>query len=749
MKKYLFGSYLSVKDKLFREFSQFYSLYPIDMTKFDQQLERLYYENLGVSPYRVKSFIYRTAAELCHVHLFKYCPFYFEVITGRPRNSGTSGFPPESGVGAWMMRKNKHIADDYKMWYNNYATEDIINTIMFVDFAHHCAGYDNVLQKGLAGIITEAKIELTKTKDLEEKEFLKAVIEGNQALIALCEKFSQKAREMLEKEEDEEVKQRLNCIAETAQRVPKNPPQTFFEALNTILLIREACISLDGIAVAVLGQLDRMLERFYLSDIQKGILTRDEAKDLITWFLVITDARFDYKNTTNGTNISVTIGGCDNNGKIVFNEVTKMIIEIYEEQGLVNPKLQARISKDHPNEYFRMLGKLVSIGSNVSSILNDDVIIPSQTMLGKNIKDCRVYAAGGCQEPILQNTEVNCRAYFYLNLLQVLNMTLFPEKFDIFRREGLKAPRLQWNSFEEFYNDCFFILQQLCSKFAQRLNEFETIWPEYSPCPFYSSTIKDCVKNRKDVTAGGARYNNSSIALVGIGNFIDSLFAVKKAIFDNGVISMGELKKALTDNFQFDEDLRQYLLSRIEKYGQDTREINNFAKKIFNDVAKKSAGMKNSRGGMFEASLFTFFAYDWLKDNTGATPDGRLRGERLSRGISPAETTTGVNIGKLFHTISEIDLEEFPGSGVIYLDMPLTLKQSSPDIYAHIIKCACQAGIIALDFNIVDRDILLKARENPDSYRSIVVRVCGYSAYFTALDNVVQDEIIDRIQRII
>jgi Pyruvate-formate lyase len=736
-----------VKDLFFEELSQYYSGYPSDVSLCNQRIEEFYQENPGAAPEKVKAFIYKASAELCDIKLFRYCPFYYEIASGRRRNSGTSGFPPEDCIGAWLMRKNAHIAELYREWYKPYTDMDIIDTIMFVDFAHHCAGYDNVLKKGLMGIMEDAIKSLGTADDSDQREFLQAVIDGNMALGLICRRFSETAKVMAENEQEPEIRKQLALIAETAGCVPFEPPRSFYEALNTILFIREACISLDGIAVPILGHIDRMLESFYLNDIEKGILTRNEAKNLLAFFLAITDARFDHTNTTNGTNVSVVIGGCGRDGKPIFNEITKMVIEIFREYNLANPKLQARVSKDHPREYSGLLSVLVSSGANVLSILNDDVIIPSFTKVGKSLEDSRLYVAGGCQETVLQNTEVNCRAYIYINLLQVLRMTLLPEYYPIYEREKMKRSATLWSSFDEFYRSCFSVLKLLCCKVAERLGSFEERWREYSPCPLYSSTIEDCIKNRKDITAGGARYNNSNLALVGIGSFIDSLYAVKRAVFDDGIINMEQLRKALCDNFKGAGDLRQYLKNRIGKFGQDSDEINEFAAKVFKDTAINSSGMQNPRGGIFEASLFTFYAYDWLKDYTGATPDGRLDGQILSRGISPAETTDDVNIAKILHTVKSLDLTMYPGSGVVYLDMPLTMKKSGYKLYENIIHCALNAGIIALDFNIVDKKALMDAKKNPEQHRGLVVRVCGYSAYFVGLDPNVQDELIERVLR--
>ncbi len=179
--------------------------------------------------------------------------------------------------------------------------------------------------------------------------------------------------------------------------------------------------SLEGVAVAVLGHLDRLLYPFYKKDIENGIIDRNKARNLLAHFLIVTDARWDMSDTFASTNNSLVIGGCDSEGSIIWNEISRMIIFLYGEFGFVNPKVQARITNRHPEEYFKMVSELISKGNNVFSFLNDDVIIKANVKQGKKLEHARLYSAGGCQEPILDNTEFNSRAFMYLSLPQLVN----------------------------------------------------------------------------------------------------------------------------------------------------------------------------------------------------------------------------------------------------------------------------------------------------------------------------------------
>lgn len=745
MYKNMTGSFKDEIEAFKQEFESYYSKYPVDVTELYSKLDELDSESSDKTPYERKALIYKVAEKYCDVHVFRHCPFYFEIVTGRERNSVTSGFPPGPGIDGWMMKKNPDLQREFEGWCKEYKEKDILFTTMFTDFAHHYVGCDNVLREGLGGIIRKAKDRLKTAKTIKEKAFLESVIAGNQALIGIAKKFAAKAREMLAVEDNPAVRNRLERIADTAERVPENPPATFYEALNTIWFMREACNSLEGVGFAVVGHLDRLLEKYYLADLKKGRITREEAKDLISWFLSLTDAKWDLSDTPTGTNTTVVIGGCDENGKIVFNDITRMVIEAFGEYRLVNPKLQARISSKHPQEYFDLLGNLAATGSNVLSIFNDDVLIQAHVKEGKRLEDSRLYVAGGCQEPLLANTENNCRAYAYINLPQLLNMTLFPDEWDFWRKEGIEVKRVDsCDSFEEFYSNFISNVKSASKKLASRFNEYEKQWWEYNPCPIYSSTIDDCIEKAKDVTEGGARYNPNSFSYVGIGTLIDSLYAISEAVFEKKVLTLEELKGHLKSNFANGEYIRQYLLNRIPKYGQDNEKINSFAGRVFSDIAEATSGMPNARGGTYEASLFAFHAYDWMKRNTGATPDGRKAGEVLSRGMGPSEQSRSNEISKILHTLDSIDMTRYPGSGVLYLDMPYTQTKVDPRIFAQIIKYFLEKGGCVFDFNIIDPEKLKEAKLHPEKHQNLVVRVCGFSAYFTSLDPEVQDEIINR-----
>lgn len=731
------------------ELEQYYATYPIEIPKVEARIKELWEENQDMTSYEKKACIYQAASELCEVHIFKHCSYFFEIQSGRARNGITAGFPPEPGIGGALMRKNNYMEKRFEDWNHPYNFEEdkVFLMMFFTDFSHYCVNADNFLKYGLKGILEQIRNEMEKTSDIREQGLLKSMEIGLKALIVIAHKFAKRAEQMMNIETDPYFKKRLQRIAEAAKKVPEYAPDSYYEALCSIWYMKEMMITMEGIGQAIVGHLDRLLFPYYERDLERGKIDREEAKDLLAEFLAITDSKWDIKDETalGGVNTTIVIGGCDEKGKIVFNEITQLICEIYEEFKLVDPKLQARISSAHPQEYFSLISKLAAKGSNVLSIFNDEVMIKAQNKMGRAIEDSRLYVGGGCQEPVTPNKELNVRAYCYINLPKFINDTIEPRNNSYWNREGLMAEGgAESSSFEEFYKILLSNMEMTFRSLVGNFNKLQEEWTNYSPCPLYSSTLIGCIENRKDMTEGGAQYNYSSLSPVGIGTFIDSLYAIKKVVFEEKRITLRELLEVLKNNFRDREELRQYLLNCVDKFGDDLETVNCFAKKIVDDIARISSGMEDARGGIYEPSLFSNLGYLYLRGYE-ATADGRRKGEILSRGMSPSDQGGASVITKIIHSMGALDLSNYPAGAVLYLDMPYTAEQKNPELYTAILKYFIAEGGNIMDINTVNVDELKDAKKNPDRYKNLVVRVWGFSAYFVTLTEELQDEIINRM----
>ena len=555
--------FLQERDAFERELDDFYATYPTDISAANRHMDETSGQHPEWSPYRRKGMIYETAAEQCAVHLFRCCPFYYELEAGRGRTRW--GF---EGVGAWMKNTDFGVRynEDGHAWKQPWDAFVRFNGRTDTDLDHHCAGYDNVLQLGLNGLIARAQMQLERTTDERQRSFLESAVIGLCALSTIADRFADRAEEMLKGETDELVRSRFERIATAARRTPAEPPQTFFEALNTLVFIREILGSIEGIGISTFGHMDRMLGPYYEADLEAGRIDRDEAKNLLGAFLAFTDVKFESRRNYNETSTTVFIGGCEADGTPVFNDVTCMIVELFEELGLINSKFQARISPAHPEAYFDLISDYIAAGTNVMAVYNDPIVIEANVRTGKRIEDARFYVGGGCQENILQNTEISSRATMFFSLPAVLDMGLFPERWSGFTdAEDLElTPQGNCETFDEFYRAFIDNLRTVVDRLVANRNRYEADGWRYNPCPLLSSTISDCIENGRDMTEGGCRYSTGSVDMAGIGTLVDSLYAHRSSV------SLGEALGATPDGRRAGAYLSQSMGPSLEALGNSS-----------------------------------------------------------------------------------------------------------------------------------------------------------------------------------
>ena len=720
----------------------------LDIGGWERELLAVREQHPEWSPYRCKIAGYELISARCPVKIFRHLPFFFEINTGRPRTDLGS-----AGLGTWFKHTpaGRAIADSGDAWWQTCNQTGLSLGWHVLDDNHHTVGYEHVLQFGLAGLIRQAEARRATTTTDRQRDFLDAAIAGNRALIHIAGRMADEATRLANGETDPFVRQRLTRIAAAARRVPAEPATTFYEALCAIIFMFYGIPAIEGNGVSVFGHVDRLLGPYYVRDLAERRITPEEAHDLIGAFLAISDQRFGKRQAEGwhvGTNGTVTVGGCDATGQPVFNDMTRMLVANHRDLRLIDPKLNARISARHPREYFDLLAGYIAAGGNALAIFNDDVVIEANVKAGKAREDCRLYVGGGCQENVLETCEVNSRASIYLNLAQVFLAGFFPERIAEFSaRNGFTAARFEdCRSFEDLYTTFLQNLKGINDKHIDQRNRTEGAWLNFNPCPLHSTTLADCIAKAQDMMEGGCRYSQGSVALTGIGTLIDSLYAVKDAVYDRKLVSLVRLRQMLADNFAGDESFRALLANRIPKFGYGDEAIRAFSARVFADVARVTSGRSNTRGGRYEASLFSFRTFSELKARTGATPDGRKAGELLSPGMGPSLIALGKesSIGQMLAALEPLDLTLYPVVAVLDIKLPAARSGISPAVIVPVIRRFLDAGGSVLQPNCVDQAELVAAREHPEQHPDLVVRVSGYSAYFTTLMPDIQDEIVER-----
>ncbi len=710
--------------------------------------------NPSVHPCLLKARLHEEIARACEPVVFRYSPFFFEMGV-RPAESW--GTPNGWSAGSWMLLRRDHRVQhsEQMRWINYFRAHNEASPVKLwniwnvFDYDHHCLGYTKLLRVGIDGVLAEIGAARAAAASTEPAPFLEAAERSCRALLAIAERFAERARQMLAAEQDPVARQCLARIAESAGHVPARPPRTFHEGLAMLWFLREATASLEGIGISVLGHLDRLLIDLYRADLDAGRLTEAEASELLTLWMLPTDIKFHVAdNSWPETSTTMELGGCDADGHGVYNELTRLILDTHRRERLLNPKPNCRISAEAPQAFLMQIAEAALAGHNNFALLNDDVLIPACVRAGKRIEEARLYVNGGCQETIVEGVEHSAGAYYYFNLARAFDLCLRP----IDRQPGhellpeaeqhLPLPVTASGTFEDFYGAVLERVLALLRLGAGWVRDLGRQAPELQPCPLFSATLDGCIESGKDYTAGGARYNPSGLCPVGFGTVVDSLAAIRCAVFEDAWLSLEELNRALASDWAGHEALRTRLVA-LPKFGHDDPVTNALAGRLAADLATFARSLENERGGRFQASLFVYYMFLRMGAQVRATPDGRHQGEMLSQGVAPGRIRPPQNLTDVFRSLSHIDFVDLPGNAVLDVQLPAGGRVQPEQLVAAIRTFAALNGP-TLQLNCVSPDILRQAQCHPEQHRDLIVRISGLSAHFVALTREVQNEIIGR-----
>ncbi len=717
-------------------------------------MKDFYNGSSNLSSVSAKSLLHTSIAEHFEPVIFLNSPFFYEMGIKSAYSWGTRSEPVDV-----FKQKQRDKAFSCEKTAQAYSDLDILcakigeswrthlglyrTPTPGFDSDHHSLGYTLLFNIGISGLLK--KIEESKIRfsvDSDEYTFCDACEKSCNALIKIANKFSKAAEEAIEKCENSTQIKYMKMIVNAAKRVPENPPESFYEGLAMIWFLRETIGSLEAVGISVLGQVDLLLGKLYENDIKNNKITKDEAKELIRIWLMPTDIKF--KSIESGwpeTSTCIALGGCDSNGTPVFNEVTKLIIDVHCEMNLVAPKLNVRYSQNSPDEYLELISKKIIKGHNNFALSCDDVVIPSLEKCGFETSDARRYVNGGCQETMVEGAGHTAGAYMYVLLPAILDMSLNTSKIsESIKNTALPDIITDASSFDEFYSKFLSNAKRLIQKASETQVIMGLEQKNINPCPLFSSTHEGCIENGKDYTAGGAKYNFSTICLCGIATLIDSLYAIKTIVYDRHELTLKQFSDILLNNWENAEELHQKCI-QLPKYGHGNKNVDMLANQFIGDLNSCITEIPNERGGKNIMSMFTYYLYKTFAGYVRATADGRKDGEYLSQGIAESRLQKSNNLTEIFETLKNVDYTRI--SGISVLDIILSPGIDEKKL-ASFIKAAGLSGCPNLQLNHLSVEELKAARKNPEEYKHLIVRVSGLSVYFVNLDESIQDEIISR-----
>lgn len=591
----------------------------------------------------------------------------------------------------------------------------------------------------------------------KKREELKAMDICADALIMYAKRHSDKARELARKEKDKQRKKELEKIAEICTHVPAHPPRNFWEALQHYWFVHLGVIiefnTWDSFNP---GRLDQHLYPFYKKDLEEGELTEEKAKELLQAFWI------KFNNQPAPPKVGVTaeesstytdfclinLGGVKADGSDGVNELSYFILDVVEEMRILQPSSMVQISKKTPDVFLKRALEIVKTGFGQPSVFNTDAIIQELIRQGKSIEDARNGGASGCVETGAFGKE-NYNLTGYFNLTKVLEITLNNGLDPRTGKEiGLKTGKPErFTSFEELFDAFKKQLHYFVEIKVKGNNIIERLYAEHLPTTFLSILIDDCIVKGKDYHDGGARYNTSYIMGVGLGTMTDVLISIKYNVFDRKNVGMKKLLEVLKNNYQGYEYLRQRFLNKTPKYGNDDDYADEIMKFIFEVYYQAVNGRPNTKGGLYRINLLPTTVHVYFGDVVGATADGRKAGEPLSEGVSPVQGADRHGPTAVIKSVAKMDHVRTGGTLLNQKFTPhLLADEDGIEKLSHLIRSYFKLDGHHIQLNVVSAETLREAQKNPEKYRSLIVRVAGYSDYFVDLGEELQNEIIRRTE---
>ncbi|MCF7709410.1 MAG: glycyl radical protein [Verrucomicrobia bacterium] len=609
----------------------------------------------------------------------------------------------------------------------------------------------------------------------ERREALKAFDIACDAVILFAERHAHLAGRLAEKEEDERRKSELERIAEVCTRVPAHAPRTFQEALQYYWFCHLSVITeLNGWDAFNPGHLDRHMQPFFEQGIVEGTLTREQARELLECFFIKFNnhpapPKVGVTAEESGTYTdfaNINIGGLLSDGSDGVNELSYLLLDIIDEMHLLQPSSNIQLSRKNSEHFLKHALRVVRKGYGFPSIFNADAVVEEQLRQGKSVEDARDGGCSGCVEVGAFGKE----AYIltgYFNMVKILELMLHNGVDPMTGKQvGLRAGAADsFKTFDELFNAWREQFRYFLDVKLRGNRIIQRMYALTMPAPFLSVLIDDCIAKGTDYNAGGARYNNTYVQFVGLGSLTDSFSVLKKLCFDgigeiadddgrpmstgvNPEIPLNQFIGILDRDFEGEEVVRQRLLNKTPKYGNDDDYADRLMLRVFNACFEELDGRPDARNGCYRVEMLPTTCHVYFGSVTGAMPDGRKARFPLSEGISPVQGMDRLGPTGIVKSVAKMDHIKAGGTLLnMKLSPGLVASDDGLDKWAHLIRAYFKMDGHHMQFNVVSADTLREAKEAPERHRHLIVRVAGYSDYFCDLSEELKDEIIARTEQ--
>ena len=674
---------------------------------------------------------------------------------------------------------------------------------------HVTVDYGKIIKYGFMGVADEARAELATVKAgdkdcSKKKAFLEAVIISCEAAANYARRYAKLALEMADKETDSQRKLELLLIASNCAEAPARGAKSFYEACQVFWFV-QMLIQTESSGHSISpGRFDQYMYPWFKQDIDNGSITYEFAQEIIdcVWVKLNDFTKCRDKASAEGFAgyslfQNLIAGGQTPDGRDATNDLSFMTIQATMHVLLPQPSFSVRVWSQTPHDFLMKAAELTRTGVGLPAYYNDEVIIPALVNRGLTLEDARDYNIIGCVEPQKSGKTEGWHDAAFFNMLRPLEL-VFSNGYDNGVKVGLETGDIStFTNFEDFVAAYKKQSDYQVSLLVNANNAIDVAHGERCPLPFVACLVDDCIEVGKTMEQGGAHYNFTGPQGFGIANVTDALYAIKTLVYDQKKYTLEDFKEAM--NFNFGQGLTEKFAKRstesvvktlvkegrdideniiaeiykmllegvctneqkekfkilhkdidsVPKYGNDIEEIDLMARDVAYIYTKEMEKYKNPRGGMFQAGLYPVSANVPLGEQTGATPDGRYANTPIADGVGPrggydvlGPTAAANSVAKLDHSVAS--------NGTLYNQKfhPSALSGvAGLQKFVSYIRAFFDQKGMHMQFNVVDRDTLLDAQKHPEKYKSLVVRVAGYSALFTTLSRSLQDDIIARTEQ--
>ena len=627
---------------------------------------------------------------------------------------------------------------------------------------HIVPNYPKLLKLGLKGIIAEARAEMGTVGAVDQEaqrklDFLEAVIASCESAIAFAARFAGEARRLAERTQDGKRRKELLAISGICAKVPGHPPETFHEAVQFIWFMHLIMqIETNGHSIG-LGRFDQNLIRCYRQDLEAGRITAERAVELIQCLWIKITEIIKVRDSFEAQGFAgypmwqnAVIAGQAADGSDATNELSYLVLEATEGVMTTQPTISFRYHDGIAPDLLEKALRMVQQGLATPAFFNDKLVVPLVLAKGATLEEARDWSIEGCVECYVTGKTDGRPVVGYVNAAKAVELLLNNGTDPLTGKQiGLRTGDIGgFRSFDEVLAAFDAQMKYFIKLMLDGYNIVGSLHATRAPAPFASATVDDCIRNGRSVQEGGAKYNFSGCFMTSLANAADSLAAIGQVVFQDGTLTLPELNRVLLDDFKGHERIRQLLLNRPPKYGNDDDFVDGLARRCVAVYAGELEHYRDSRGGRYVLSVLSQSFNVLQGKSLGATPDGRRAFEALSDNASPVMGRDVHGPTAMLKSVAKIDqMKPLIGTLLnVKFDPAITRGEKGLKVLKDVVVSYFDLMGEHIQINVVDRETLRRAQAHPGEYSNLMVRVAGYSAYFIELDRDVQESIIARTQ---